>query len=505
LRVRFRIRKPALTGLVAAALALAAAGCGDDSERPGDTLEVVRAESFDGWVLDSAAAYATYQTHPAVLEGLLRFGSDGRSVEAGLADEWDYDANAMTWTFRIRDGARFSDGSPVTSADVAFSLEVWKQGPNFGPLYEGVERVRTPDDRTVIFEMTTPNSVFDALLSASVSGVMPDNFGGVSEDEFYRNPVGAGAYKVEEWSRGGEIVLSPNEFFYDEDRPRFDSIVMDVVTDDNERAVLFEAGDADIVEYVPAPIAPQYDEESLTVLPPSQIIHVSMNTQGAPFEDLELRRAVAHGIDYASITEGPLEGFADPPTGILAPNIAHWSPPSEDYFTTDLAKARDELAASGQDEVTAELIYDSAVREHELVAQVVQSDLADLGIDVELRGLETGAFVDRAFSLDADIVLWSYGPVSPDTSDPLGWILGTSWLFTGFDSGPLAEIYDGYVATDSESERTRLVTEFQDQAIRDAPAVAVAETNVIHAVADGIEGFEPAPWGLFYYDTLAAR
>jgi peptide/nickel transport system substrate-binding protein len=498
------IRGLVLAVLGVAALAAGTAGCGGDSAGPDDTLNVARAESFDGWVLDSAAAYATYQTHPAVLEGLLRFAPDGESVEAGLADQWEYDREAQTWTFRIRDGARFSDGSPVTSADVAFSLEVWKQGPNFGPLYEGVT-ARTPDERTVVFEMKTPNTVFDVLLSASVSGVMPEDFGGASEDQFYRDPVGAGPYKVEEWSRGGEIVLSPSEFFYDEERPSFNRIVMDVVPDDSERAILFDAGDADIVEYVPAPIASQYDEDSLEVLPPSQVIHLSMNTQRPPFDDLELRRAVAHTIDYESIVEGPLEGFAEPPTGILAPNIANWSPPSEDYFTTDLARARDELADSSQPSgVSAELIYDAAVREHELAAQVIQENLGELGIDVELQGLETGAFVDRAFALDADIVLWSYGPVSPDVSDPLGWLLGTSWLFTGLDLGSLGEIYADYVAADSESRRTELVTEVQDQAIRDAAAVAFAESQVIHAVADGIEGFDSAPWGLFYYDTLSA-
>jgi peptide/nickel transport system substrate-binding protein len=501
--IRVRGLVPAV--LAVAALGPATAGCDDDSAGPDATLNVVRAESFDGWVLDSAAAYATYQTHPAVLEGLLRFGSDGESVEPGLADEWDYDARAQTWTFRIRDGARFSDDSPVTSADVAFSLEVWREGPSFGPLYEGVKRVRTPGERTVVFEMDTPNTVFDALLSASVSGVMPEDFGGDSEDQFYRNPVGAGPYKVEEWSRGGEIVLSPNEFFYDEERPRFDEIVMDVVADDSERAILFEAGDADIVEYVPAPIASQYAEDSLEVLPPSQVIHLSMNTTRPPFDDLELRRAIAHAIDYESIVGGPLKGYAEAPSGILSPNIANWSPPSQDYFTTDLARAGDELADSSQPRgVSAELIYDSAVREHELSAQVIQANLAELGIDVELRGLETGAFVDRAFAVDADMVLWSYGPVSPDVSDPLGWILGTSWLFTGFDVGPLGAIYADYVAAGSESERTELVTEFQDQAIREVPAVAFAETQVIHAVADGIEGFAPAPWGLFYYDTLSA-
>ncbi|MGH7359799.1 MAG: ABC transporter substrate-binding protein, partial [Candidatus Rokuibacteriota bacterium] len=252
-----RVRR-GVTGvlLTAAAVALGlGSGCGSgsesgsDSSASGETVKVIRTESFDGWVLDSAAAYASYQTHEAVIEGLLRFGSDGESVEAGLADEWDYDAEAQTWTFHIREGARFSDGDPVTSADVAFSLDVWKQGPNFGSLYDRVKRIRTPDEQTAIFEMKTPDSVFDSLLAASVSGVMPADFGGVSEDEYYREPVGAGAYKVDKWSLGGQIVLSANKYFYDPERPHFEKVVIDVVTDPNERTLLFDSGDADVVEY----------------------------------------------------------------------------------------------------------------------------------------------------------------------------------------------------------------------------------------------------------------
>ena len=100
------------------------------------TLQVVRYESFDGWVLDSAAAWSSYQSHLAVIEPLLRFGSDGKSLDAGLAKEWNYDPEALTITFTLQNDARFSNGEPVTAEDVAFSLGVWQAGPNFDISFE---------------------------------------------------------------------------------------------------------------------------------------------------------------------------------------------------------------------------------------------------------------------------------------------------------------------------------------------------------------------------------
>lgn len=502
-----RVCERLTAALVVLAALTGASACGSGSAPTvsGDTLNVVRTESFDGWVLDSAAAYATIQTHGAVIEGLLRFAPDGKSVEAGLADKWHYDPEAMTWTFRIRDGARFSDGKRVTAADVAFSLKVWKGGPNFGTLYDRIKRVRTPDDRTVVFELKTPDSIFDSLIASSGSGVMPADFGGVGEDEYYRKPIGAGAYKVDEWSRGGKIVLSRNRFFYDRERPRFKQIVTDVVTDENERRILFEAGDADIVEYVSPSTASQFQQSTLEVLKPSQVSHLSMNTQRPPFDDRDVRRAVAYAITYDSIVNGPLEGFASEPSGILAPNLRGWAPTSDGYYKTDRGQARRLLAGSSHPGgFSADLIFDSGNESDAQQAQIVQADLAELGIEVTLTGLETGAFLDRAYSLDADMVLWSYGAVSPDISDPLGWIGGTSWLFTGFDTKPLTRIYAEYIEASSEARRDELITEVQDWAAREVPAVALAETQVIHAVADGIEGFEPAPWGLYFYDRLSA-
>nr|NIW86586.1 hypothetical protein [Gammaproteobacteria bacterium] len=178
-------------------------------EGPSGTLHVVRTESFDGWKLDSAAAYASYQNHGAVIEGLLRPDADGRSVEPGLAESWEHDPEAATWTFTLREDARFSNGERVTAADVVFSLGVWKAGANFGASYGNILGATAVDDRTVAFKLGSPyDNTFLPLMSASISGVMPKDFAGMSEDEYYNNPIGAGAYKVDSWTIGARTVLT---------------------------------------------------------------------------------------------------------------------------------------------------------------------------------------------------------------------------------------------------------------------------------------------------------
>lgn len=468
----------------------------------GGTLRVARSESFDGWDPDKSAAYGSYQTVYAVLEPLVRFGSDGQSLEPGLAESWTYDAAAKAWTFVLRKGATFSDGSPLTSADVAFSAGVWKAGPNFGSLYAGIKNVRTPDAQTVVFELSAPNTTLPVLMSASPSAIFPKDFGGRTKEAYLAKPIGAGAFTVAEWTPGGRIVLKRSEHYYMADRPYLDEVVIDVVADANARAVLFESGRVDISEYVGRTTAGQYGD-SLVALPRSQIEHLSLNTTKPPLDDPQVRQAIARAIDYTAIVGGPFRGYGAPPQGILAPNLANWAPPSQPPFSRDVAEARRLLAGSKHPKPgPLELIYDSGLPDDLLVAQIINSNLAEIGIEVKLTGLETGAFLDRAFGLKADMVLWSYGAISPDVSDPIGWILGTSWLFSGFETDTLKKQLSAYNATASAQEKQQIIAQVQDQALQNAQAISLAESDVLHAAAKKVHGFASAPWGLYYWDPI---
>ncbi|MFB6612339.1 ABC transporter substrate-binding protein [Agromyces sp. NPDC056379] len=497
----------ALSALTAALMAAALAACspGGGPADPVDadgTLHVARSESFDGWDPDQAAAYSTYQTLQGVLEPLLRSNADGSAVEAGLAKEWTYDPAAMTWTFVLQDDTLFSDGTPLTSADVAFSAGVWAEGSNYGGLYAKITGVTTPDDRTVVFELSQPDTTLPVLMTWSSSAIFPTDFGGKAKDEYFANPVAAGAFVVADWSPGGQITLEKNPNYYQSGRPYLDQVVIDVVPDATERGAQFQAGQVDISEYVGPSDAKQYGE-SLIALPVGQVEHLSFNTTRAPLDDPRLRKAIASAIDYDSITEGAFKGYGSEPRGIIPPNLANWAPPSEPPFSFDLERAKELLEDSenpGADSL--ELIFDAANTTDLLVGQVIKANLAELGIDVTLSGLETGAFLSRAYGLDADMVLWSYGAVSPDVSDPLGWITGTSWLFTGFETDTVQQQFFEYAATESPEEKQRIVETVQDEALENAQAISLSEFQVLHAVSDRVSGFAAAPWGMYYWDTI---
>jgi len=467
----------------------------------GGTLRVVRVFSFDGWVLDEAASYASYATHASVMEPLLRFGADGSSIEAGLAEEWTYDPDALTITFQLQDGARFSNGDPVTAEDVAFSLGVWSAGVNFGLAFGAIAAVTGEGDE-VVMELAYPDNTVMALLSSSVAGIMPKDFAGMTEDEFYNNPIGAGPFVVDEWSIGGRIVMTPNEFYHDPERPYVDELIIDVVANETERQILFEGDDAHIVEYLSPTVARQYDQSVVHVNDVHAVQHVGLNVLRPPFDDPLVRQAVAYALDYEAISAA-LDGYFNPPSGILPPNIANWAAPTKPYFRRDLDMARDLLAQSSADGgAQVEMIYQSGDAPLKLISLIVQANLAEIGIDVALTELEGVAFIDRAFSIDADMTPFSYGAVAPDMYDPLTWIMATGWLFSGYETDTLFEQFLGYAGAVTPEEQQAIIAEIQDGAIDHAAVIAVAVGSYLHAVDPALTGFDSAPWGLFYYDTI---
>jgi len=468
----------------------------------GGTLRVTRFESFDGWVMDSAAAYVTYNSQQAVMEPLIRFAADGYGFDPGLAETWVYDPEALTITFTLHEGVTFSNGDSVTAEDVAFSLGVWNAGPNFGGSWDSIVAV-TGEGREIVMELAYPDNTILAVLSGSISGIMPKDFAGMTEDEFYNNPIGAGPFIVDEWSIGGRIVLKKNPNYYDPERPKVDEVILDVVTDQTENQILFEAGDAVIVEYLPANLAGQYDDEDIYVCAIHSLEHLGMNVTRPPFDDPFLRKAVAYGIDYEAVNAG-LGGYFAPPSGVLSPNIHNWAPPTEPYFRRDLDMARDMLAQSAYpDGVQVELIYDSGNGVDVLIAQVLQANLDEIGIDVTLGGLETGAFLDRAFTVDADMTIWNYGAISPGIHDPFIWLAATEWLFSGWETDTLWGWFFAYAEAATDAEMQAIATEVQDLSFNEAHAIGIGEGSYIHAVNRSLTGFESAPWGLYYYDTIA--
>lgn len=465
-------------------------------------LRIARSESFDGWDPDRASSYASYQTLQAVLEPLLRLNPDGTSIDPGIAQQWSHNKAMTTWTFELRDDARFSDGQPLTADDVVFSAAEWVNGPNYGAMYEEIADVETPDEHTVRFVLSEPDASFPVFMTWSSSAIFPEDFGGRSRDDYFSRPVGAGPFTIDRWSPGGRIVLDASDEYYLPGRPHVERVVIDVVESDAE--TLFTAGQLDIVEYV-SPLEAARFGDNLVTLPPSQVEHLSLNQTAPGLQDRRVRQALSHAVNYEEILLGAFRGNASAPQGLLPPGLPGVSEPSVEMPQHDPALAKQMLAEAGARDSSFEVVYDAANDTDVLLAQILQAGFREVGVELKLTGLETGSFLDRAYGLDADMVLWSFGAVSPDAVDPLSWFTGTEWLFSGADTAPLVDEVFAYREATDKAERTRLLTDIQDAAVTELPAINLGQFSVQHAASSEVSGFEPTPWGMYALDAIEVK
>ncbi|WP_166355202.1 ABC transporter substrate-binding protein [Phytoactinopolyspora limicola] len=485
------------------------AGCaGSNTDAPdgatgggsANELVIYRGEKHEGWHPDAATGIATSHNINSVMEPLLRAHPDGQQVEPGIAASWDYDPEGPSYTFVIDDDAAFSDGTPVTAADVAFSVEQWLDGPNYGEIYGSIANVVEVDERTVTFELGAPDSTLPVMLTWMSAAIIPDDFGGRSAAEFYADPIGAGAFAVESWTPGSEIVLTRNEHYYQPERPYLDRIRIVETDDVSQRAVSYEAGDADIVDAVSIDTLQQFPEDELIPAPEHFLTYAGLNVTREPFDDVQVRRAVAAAVDYGAVTE-LLQGYGSAPQGGLPENVRNWVPSSHPWHEHDPDLAADLLAetAAATDLV---LIYDSSLGSERLVATVLQDSLAAVGIGAELRGLETAAFIEALHGLDYDIAVWQMSAISPDVIDPIGFYLVTDYLFTGYDTTTLGEVYQQYTQTTDEATQQTLIRSVQDEIHDQVPFLPLANYQITGAVKPHVDGFEMAPWGMYWLDEL---
>jgi peptide/nickel transport system substrate-binding protein len=493
-------------GFAGPAGALASAASSSAAPTRGGHLTTARNLPVDGYKLDGEFTNATLMTSMVIMEPLVRF-TPGRAgtdrFQAGIAASWDIDPTFTEYTFHIANGARFSTGKAVTAADIAFSVKTWQAGPNLGSTFAQIIKVTIIDPSTVKMVLAAPNSAFLDFLTWAETGIIPENFAGHSESAFWQHPIGAGPFVLTDWQPAGDVNLLRNPHYYRKGRPYLDSITNVFLSDSNQRSLQFRTKQIDIVETVTADEVRLYPKSNLTIEKPHYTDVLVFNTKVAPFNNGTLRRAIGYAIDYGAIANGIYKGYGEEPIGLVPPNLANWAPPSSPYFRKNVAMAKKLLAQAGgapKQPITLTYTTDSAV--DGLLAQVLQSNLAAIGITVKLNGVDTATLEGVFYAGKFELGLWEINAISPDCIDPLVYLAGTYWSFSGYPVAGLQALLKKYDDTSSSSVKKHVVAEIQDQAFEQAPVIALDHTDFALAVQSNIEGVLASPWGYFYYDTV---
>lgn len=389
---------------------------------------LVLAEFPEPTLLTSAlvAAAPTNNISPKIFDGLVYYDVDTLEPKPQLAERWEQSDDGLTLTFFLRDGVRWHDGQPFTSADVAFTIaEVLRKFNSRGKaIYDNVTSVDTPDPLTVVLNLSKPAPYILAGLSSWISQILPRHL--YEGTDFMSNPhnstpIGTGPYKLAEWERGNYMRLVRNDDYWDQPRPYLDSIIYRFLPDSASRVAALEAGDVHVVAESKVPGSdlarlredPRLDYETQGYAMLAAMQFFQFNLKNPKFQDLRVRQAFAHAIDRDFLVRNIWYGFGTAATGPLSPVLTTFYTADVPQYPFDPTRAEALLDEAGfpraADGVRMRIIHDASQigEQFPRTAEYLRDALSKIGIEVEIRISDFASFSRRVYT-DRDFETANY-------------------------------------------------------------------------------------------------
>ena len=433
-----------------AAFALMASGAwaAQDSIIIGMQLEPPNLDPTGG-----AAAAIDEVTYANLFEGLTRFASDG-AVVPGLAEGWSVSDDGLTWTFALRPGVVFHDGTAMDSADVVFSLNRARSEDSTNAqkaLFAGITDVAAPDATTVVITLDAPNGNFafnmawgDAVI------VAPESVASNATQ-----PVGTGPFRFVEWAKGDSVTLARFDDYWGA-APALATATFKFISDPNAAFAALMAGDINAFPVFPAPetLANFDADPRFSVIVGSTEGETILAMNNANLTDLRVRKAISHAIDRQAIIDGAMFGYG-------TPIGSHFAPHNPDYVDLtggsahDPEMARALLAEAGATELTLRMALPPpsyARRGGEIIA----SQLRAVGITTEITNMEWAQWLEQVFrGKDFDLTIVSH--TEPADIN----IYARPEYYFQYDNADFQGLMDTLGATANPEARTALLQDAQ--------------------------------------------
>jgi len=367
-------------------------------------LSSIGLDSLHPYAHSSSPQYGIWQH---MIEPLIEVDYGRKEYIPALAESWEF--QGKKWTFRLRKGVRFHDGSPFTARDVVYSITRIKddkrslQASNFADVTE----VQALDDHTVLVTTEAPNAVFlDRLHNRfMISKAVADRHG----EQADQHPTGTGPYKFVSWQRDGNLVMTRNDDYWGT-KAAIKDVVLRRVKEDAGRVAGLLAGQGDVINNVPVEELSRFDRHSRVraeKVEGLRMYFLAINVSHKPFDNKLVRQAINYAIDPAAIIKHIYEGNGFVMNGPVGSNVIGFDPKIKRY-PLDLKKAKELLAAAGYPGGLNIKLYFSPDRYPKAreVCQVIADQLARAGIRTELVSQEFVIFWGKEGVNGGKLPLW---------------------------------------------------------------------------------------------------
>ena len=556
------MKKRFIVAALAIAGAMALSGCGGsksggEGTKSGDTTQTAAGkkiltiqlgpdvESIDP-ALNSAVDGANYILF--AFDNLLKMDKDGKVVP-GLAEKYEISDDQLTWTFHLRDGLKWSDGSALTADDFVYS---WQRlvDPNVAAPYaqtvlgmvEGYDdaigrpdadgnttvdpdptklKVEAPDEKTLIVHMAKPTPYFDKLAAfVSLSPVKKDvveaNPDGWSIDP--KTYISTGPFKLTGWEPGSYLMFEKNENYWDADSIKLDGIKCLLMQDQNATFSAYESGDALMIKDVPTQEITTLKERSdFHIDPILGTYYLDLNTTLDEFKDPKVREALSLALDRKYISETITSGTYTPASGFVSEGVTDWNGTAWQDNITDksayinidnhagnLAKAKELLKEAGYENGVGlpEMVYSTNdASYHKKIAEYLQQAWGELGLKVQVNIVEWKSFTPQRRSGNYQIARDGWVMDYNDPSNILELALTGNGNNNAKYSNPEFDALMSKAATEKDPQtRFGYLHQAEDFIMKDTAMVPLLYYNDFYLQSDKITGSWHSPDGFWHFE-----
>ena len=536
------MKKKLISLVLVAAMAFGMVACGNsnsDSADKGSAVKELKVqvgpnpETLDP-ALNSAVDGGNVILHAS--QGLLTTDEEGH-YQAGQAETWEVSDDGLTWTFHLRDGLKWSDGSDFTANDFVYS---WKRvcDPDVAAPYaetvlgmvKGYDEamagdpdalaVSAPDDKTLVVELSSPCSYFEGLAAFATLSPVKESTVEENGDAWATAPesyISNGAFKMTEWVPDSYITFEKNENYWNADAVKLDKLTFLLIEDPNAAYSAYQSGEALLINDVPTEEIPSLEgNDDFYIDPIIGTYYLSLNLNLKQFQDQRVREALSLAIDRKYVAETIMQGTYTPASNLLGEgwmdtdgsqfmDNANGGKPYIDVenYDANLEKAKQLMADAGypNGEGFPTITYSTNDAGYHIpLAEYLQKAWAELGITVEVDKVEWSSFTPQRRSGDFEIA--RNGWVG-DYSDPSN-MLDLFCTTNGNNDGKYSNAdYDAAMelsrTTLDATERSQALHEAEDIIMEDAGCIPVAYYNDFYLMSNKITGAWHSSTGFWYF------
>lgn len=444
-----------------------------------------------------------YLVAELLYSGLTRLGVD-MAAEPDLAESWRSSADLTEWTFVLRAGLTFHDGSACTAADVVATFEAILDAATASPGRRNVGPIATvaaKDDRTVVFTLTGAYADLPVTLAYTNAKIVPAAVIKAGMNRLDREAVGTGPFRLVSFEPERLVVVERNPAFYDKGRPYLDRIEVVIYPDATSEGSALIAGDVDLMMAVsPTEFGRLGGASGIKVMrtPSGQFCNVNMACDQKPFDDVRVRKALALAVDRKAMVDFVTEGYGTPGNDVpLSPAYrfhAEMAPRQ-----TDIQAARKLLAEAGHPNgLTVTLIASDRPAVRTQLAVALREMAKPAGFNIEVQTMPHATYLDQVWKKGAFYV--GFYNMQP-TADAIFSLLYTSdaaWNETRWNNAAFDKLVAGARSTADEAKRRALYADAQTLMHEQVPSIIPAFFDLLGARRHYVEGYTLHPRGAVF-------